>query len=96
MSMKASGSPPIYCFLLLYCFKLIAQFDKLLPARTLKTSTPKDQTVRKKKRQIQDFETHPKRFGDFEIGPKNLRPTSVFRGTVIYPYFQDRRGAASL
>ena len=50
--MEASESPPIYWFLLLYCLNFIAQFDKLLP-RTLKNSTPEDQTERKNDR----FET---------------------------------------
>ena len=44
--MKASGSPPIYCFPLLYCLNFIAQFDKLSP-RILKNSTSQDQTERK-------------------------------------------------
>ena len=51
-SMKVSGSPPIYCFPLLYCLNFIAQFDKLSP-RILKNSTPEDQTERKNDR----FET---------------------------------------
>ena len=63
--MKVSESPPIYCFLLLYCLNFIAQFDKLL-RRTLKNSTPEEQTERTNDR----FETHPTRFWDFEIGPK--------------------------
>ena len=50
--MKASGSPPIYCFPLLYCLNFIAQFDKLSP-RILKNSTSQDQTERKNDR----FET---------------------------------------
>ena len=50
--MKVSESPPIYCFLVLYCLNFIAQFDKLLP-RTLKNSTPEEQTERKNDR----FET---------------------------------------
>ena len=50
--MKASGSPPMYCFPLLYCLNFIAQFDKLSP-RILKNSTSQDQTERKNDR----FET---------------------------------------
>ena len=50
--MKAGGSPPIYCFLMLYCLNLVAQFDKLLP-QTLKNWTLEDQTERKNDR----FET---------------------------------------
>ena len=39
-----SRSPTIYkCFVLFYCLNLLAQFDKLHP-RTLKKSTPEDQT----------------------------------------------------
>ena len=81
--MKASGSPPIYRFPLLYCLNFIAQYDKLLP-RTLKNSTSQDLNG-KKKRQIRDYETHPKRFWDFEIGP-NFSETYVFRSTILYPY----------
>ena len=53
--MKVSGSPPIYCFLLLnYHLNLVAQFDKLLPRKSEKFwSTPEDQTERKNDR----FET---------------------------------------
>ena len=53
--MKVSGSPPIYCFLLLnYHLNLVAQFDKLLPRNSEKFwSTPEDQTERKNDR----FET---------------------------------------
>ena len=52
--MKVRESPPIYCFLLLYCLNLIAQFDKLLPRNSEKfRSTPEDQTERKNDR----FET---------------------------------------
>ena len=50
--MKVSESPPIYCFPLLYCLSVIAQFDELLP-RTLKNSTSEDQTETKNDR----FET---------------------------------------
>ena len=46
--MKASGSPPILCFLLLYCLNPIAQFDKLLP-RTLKNSDRLLKTKQKEK-----------------------------------------------
>ena len=70
--MKVSGCPPIYCFLLLYCLNLIAQFDKLLP-RTLKNSDRLLKTKRKEKTtdsRLRDFETNPKRFWDFEIGRK--------------------------
>ena len=52
--MKVSGSPPIYCFLLLNYLNLVAQFDKLLPRNSEKFwSTPEDQTERKNDR----FET---------------------------------------
>ena len=89
--MEVSESPPIYWFLLLYCLNFIAQFDKLLP-RTLKNSTPEEQTERKNDR----FETHPKASEISRSGQNFQRPTSVFRGTILYPYFGDRRGAASL
>ena len=46
MTENANESPPIYCFFLLYCLNLIAQFYKLF-LRTLKNSTPEDQTERK-------------------------------------------------
>ena len=45
MTENANESPPIYCFFLLYCLNLIAQFDKLF-LRTLKNTTPEDQTER--------------------------------------------------
>ena len=43
--MEASGSPPINCFILVYCINLLAQFDKLYPL-ILKNWTPEDQTER--------------------------------------------------
>ena len=46
MTENANESPPIYCFFLLYCLNLIAQFDKLQFLRTLKNTTPEDQTER--------------------------------------------------
>ena len=48
MPMKASGGPPIYCFVLVYYlnFLLYIQFDKLYPW-TLNNSTPEDQTEKK-------------------------------------------------
>ena len=46
MTENANESPPIYCFFLLYCLNLIAQFDKLF-LRTLKNSTPEDPAERK-------------------------------------------------
>ena len=70
--MEVSESPPIYWFLLLYCLNFIAQFDKLLP-RTLKNSTPEEQTERKNDR----FETprlrDPSEFlgGDVPLGSWN-------------------------
>ena len=46
--MEASGSPPIYCFVLVYYLNLLLyiQFDKLYPW-TLNNLTPEDQTERK-------------------------------------------------
>ena len=96
--MKVSGSPPIYCFLMRIFLNLVAQFDKLLP-RTLKNSDRLLKTKRKEKRQIRDSETLRSMQNASEIsrsGQNFLRPTSVFRGTSLCPYFQDRRGVSSL
>ena len=35
--------------------------------------------------QKRDFETHKKRFRDFEIGPK-LSESHGFRGSILFPY----------
>ena len=43
-------------------------------------SEKEKQTMKKR-----DFETHQKRFRDFEILPK-LSETHVFRGTIRHPY----------
>ena len=83
--MKASGSPPIYCFPLLYCLNFIAQFDschhEFWKIRLLKTKR-KEKTTDSR---LRDCETHPKRFSDFEIGP-NFSETYVCPSTILYPY----------
>ena len=95
--MEASGSPPKYRFILFYSLNLLAQFDKPYPNELWKISTSEDQTERKKDKpetprhrdakitQKRDFETHKKRFRDFEIGPK-LSETHGFRGSILFPY----------
>ena len=55
--MKASGSPPIYCFPLLYCLNFIAQFDKLSQGTTNSEKFDFSRPNGKKKRQIRDSET---------------------------------------
>ena len=78
--MKVSGSPPIYCFLMLNCLDLIAQFNKLLP-RTLKNSDRLLKTKRKEKttdsRPIQNASEISR------SGQTFLRRASVFRGTIL-------------
>ena len=62
--MEASGSLPIYCFVLFYRFNLLAHFDKCSPelwkSRLLKTK-PKEKT------QLLESRTHgQKKIGDSE------------------------------
>lgn len=61
--MEASGSLPIYCFVLFYRFNLLAHFDKCSPelwSRLLKTK-PKEKT------QMLESKTHgQKKIGDSE------------------------------
>ena len=91
--MEASGSPPKYRFILFYSLNLLAQFDKPYPNELWKISTSEDQTERKKdKPETPRRKNHsktrlrdPKRFLDFEIGPK-LSETHGFRGSILFPY----------
>ena len=74
MTENANESPPIYCFFLLYCLNLIAQFDKLF-LRTLKNSTPEDQTERKNvifgTPQTRERKEKKNRDSDTQESPKN-------------------------
>ena len=74
MTENANESPPIYCFFLLYCLNLIAQFDKLF-LRTLQNSTPEDQKERKnvifETPQTRERKKKKNRDSDTQESPKN-------------------------
>ena len=89
MTENANESPPTYCFFLLYCLNLIAQFDTLF-LRTLKNSTPKDQTERKNVL----FETPETREGKkkIETPTRKNHPKTRLRDSskTSLPRFRDR------
>ena len=59
------------------------KFRLLKTKRKEKKTNPRHRDA--KITQKRDFETHKKRFRDFEIGPK-LSESHGFRGSILFPY----------